>query len=106
MQAQLFDTPRAFESEPPPNNSPWGRPDYTKEYAPGICLLTTPSHGGFKLSRQRNRAMPACFRLRAERGGYYEEDCAWSLVALAFPEAFKPEDYASAVSTAKHYYPD
>jgi hypothetical protein len=105
MQGALFEAPQTFDRCEVPTNSPWGHVDYSKEYAPGIWLVGTPSHGGFKLSPQRNKKMPACFRLKGKRG-FYEEDCAWSLVALAFPEAFQPKDHEAAISTAKTYYPD
>lgn len=64
--------------------TPWGRSDYAKEYAPGIVWYGTPSHGGFKLDRERNAAVPDYMR---REGGWYEEDCDWAIVATVHPIA-------------------
>lgn len=37
-----------------PTYTPWGKADYEKVYAEGIVFYGTPSHGGFKLDRERN----------------------------------------------------
>lgn len=93
-----------------PTSSPWGRPDETEELAPGIWRVDTPSHGGIRVSRQRKAAMPEYIRAQAD-GNWFEEDCAWCLVALCFPEAF-PQTYAggnvltAAMDTCINWYPD
>lgn len=83
--------------------TPWGKADHEKIYAEGIVFYGTPSHGGFKLDRVRNAQMPSALR---ERGGWYEEDCAWAKVAYAFPDIFPKEERASAIQTLKAWYPD
>ncbi len=83
--------------------TPWGQADHEKIYAEGIVFYGTPSHGGFKLDRVRNAQMPPALR---ERGGWYEEDCAWAKVAYAFPYIFPKEERASAIQTLKTWYPD
>lgn len=83
--------------------TPWGKADHEKIYAYGIVFYGTPSHGGFKLDRIRNAQVPAALR---ERGGWYEEDCAWAKVVYAFPDLFSEDDRASAVKTLKGWYPD
>ena len=39
-------------------------------------------------------------------GVWFEEDCAWAAVALAFPELFEAEQVKAAHSTTKNYNPD
>lgn len=60
----------------------WGKPDTATEIAEGIVWVSTPGHGGFALSHQRQAEMPA--HLRVDQGAY-EEDCDWCMVVLAFP---------------------
>jgi hypothetical protein len=88
--------------------TPWGCPDSAKEIAPGVVEISTPSHGGIHLSKERQaeveRVMPF-FRPFAGPG-WYEEDCDWCIVLLVFPElepAFAPEENAlkDAVATAR-----
>lgn len=74
-----------YRRTPPPTSSPWGRPDYTKEIAPGIWTVSTPGHGGIKCSPERNAQIAPCHRLA---DGWYEEDCDWAFVAITFPAEF------------------
>jgi len=72
-----------------PTHTPWGISDTEKQIAPGIMGYTTPSHGGYHLSAERLAEMPAGWKsVHGYSAGWYEEDCTWSLVVLAFPEAF------------------
>lgn len=63
------------------SSTPWGTADDVEPVAPGIARVGTPSHGGAKLSAQRNRAVPAPLR---SRGGWYEEDIDESVAMWAF----------------------
>lgn len=76
-------------------HTPWGAADTVTNVAPGIDCVTTPSHGGYRLSAEMNAQVPQAWR-DASFGklgltGWYEEDCDWCMVAMAFPEHF-PED--------------
>jgi hypothetical protein len=84
-------------------HTPWGLADHEKVYAEGIVFYSTPSHGGFKLDVERNAKVH--FLLR-ERGGWYEEDCAWAKVAFTFPELFSKKECDAAIAALKHWYPD
>lgn len=91
-----------FERTPRPTYSPWGSPQDTKEIAPGIWSVSTSSHGGFILSRERVDAMPRELREQNFLGPNsigYEEDESWHLVVLAFPDEFdaKMRGHAAAV---------
>ena len=76
----------AFASSPAPAMTLWGAPDTTDERLPGLWHVTTPSHGGFVLSDERQAAMPDCLR---RDDPFYEEDVDWSLVVLAFAHEFR-----------------
>lgn len=76
-------------------HTPWGVSDYRKEYAPGVVFYGTPSHGGFKLSPERNSQIRAEWRIdNYPWPGWYEEDCDANYVAATFPELFPHVDQA------------
>jgi len=83
-------------------NTPWGAAQHSEKIARGIMLYSTAGHGGIHLSPTVNSKMPEALRIE---DGWYEEDCDWALVALAFPQFFI-KDYANAVSAAKNWHPD
>ncbi len=66
-----------FTTCPAPVSTLWGKPDTAVQILPGIWEVTTPSHGGFVLSDERQAAMPDELRLD---GVFYEEDCDWARV--------------------------
>jgi hypothetical protein len=79
----------AYESKPRVGDwSPWGKIDDAKELAPGIVLVSSPSHGGIWLSRERVAALPAWAHLVDSRFGakpvYWEEDVEMAVPILAF----------------------
>lgn len=84
-------------------STPWGPAQTSRKLAPGIMLYTTAAHGGIHLSAGKQAQMPEYLRCD---GGWYEEDCAWALVALVFPQAFTPNQIDAARDTAKSWYPD
>lgn len=87
--------------------TPWGPSQHQKTIAQGIVSVSTAGHGGFYLSAERYAAMPADLKACARYAGpqWFEEDCEWALVTLAFPECFEERDFYFAVQTAKSYYP-
>jgi len=66
-------------------SSPWGRIDFVKVVAEGIVQVSTPGHGGYWLSPERNRAVPADAR---NEDGWYEEDSEWAIPCLVHWDAF------------------
>lgn len=66
-------------------NTPWGKSQTKKVIAPGITFYSTASHGGYKVNKAQRDKMPAHL---INSDGWYEEDCEWCKVALAFPEYF------------------
>ena len=108
-----------FKSIAIPKFSPWGRVQGGEEIAPGIVSVYTSSHGGIKVSRERLAAMPAALRDIGERSpyhhgiGWFEDDCEWCAVAVAFPDAFqrtlsdgKTSLVSMAQATLNRYFPE
>ena len=83
------------------SQTPWGEADQVEDIAPGIVRVYTASHGGYKLSAQRNRKVPAPFR---QQGGWYEEDDGWAGAAYAFPHEIG--NWNLAVRLLRDYQPD
>lgn len=89
-------------------STPWGTSDHSKVYAKGIIFYGTPGHGGLHLSKTRQAEMPAALRLDNGKNGegWYEEDCDWARVALAFPQHFSTQEAEGAESTLRSYFPE
>jgi hypothetical protein len=84
-------------------NTPWGASQGATVYADGIVSHTTASHGGFHLSAERNAEVHPLLR---SEGGWYEEDCAWAIVAVTFPALFTSFERRCAEKTLKDWWPD
>ena len=86
----------------------WGTADHKTRHARGIIWYGTPSHGGFHLSPGRMTEVPPALRTMGEpdgRGGrWFEEDCEWPAVSLAFPHIF-PDEQARALECLKNWHP-
>lgn len=84
-------------------STPWGPSQYSTKYGFGITSYGTAGHGGFKVCATLNAKMPDCLRLN---DGWYEEDCEWARVALAFPDRFSEKQIAAAKDTLRNQHPD
>jgi hypothetical protein len=84
-------------------STPWGPAQVSRQFADGIILHSTASHGGFHLAEKANSAVHALFRNNDE---HYEEDCEWAKVAHAFPHLFTAYERHRADRTLRDYYPD
>ena len=85
-------------------STPWGQSDDAGDaIAPGIVWYDTPSHGGFHLDEDRQAKVLEMFpHFQTFAGGpWYEEDCDWVIVVLAFPEHFGERQRATALECAK-----
>ena len=60
--------------------TPWGWTKDIEEVAEGIARVTTPSHGGLKLSRERWEQLPAAVRDSMMTPTFAEEDCEEPIV--------------------------
>ena len=62
--------------------TPWGWTRDVVELAEGIMRVTTPSHGGLKLSGERWNELPATVRETMLTPTFAEEDCEEPIVRL------------------------
>lgn len=91
--------------------SPWGRIDFVElTTAPGVVFCSSPSHGGYWVAPEQCNRIPAKAIAGVSFGGdmaegWFEEDCAWSIVALFIPEAFPANAQDVAVLIAGKFYP-
>ena len=61
-------------------STPWGWTHDVEELAEGVWRVTTPSHGGLKLSRERWAEIPDCVRSAMFTPTFAEEDCEEPIV--------------------------
>lgn len=88
-------------------NTPWGVPQTADWRADGIVFVSTASHGGFILSKERFDEMPLTLcSLSFTQDQCFEEDCVWCAVPLAFPWFFSDETVQNAEQCMKRWYPD
>lgn len=84
---------RSYKPIACPTWSPWGQPDANYQVFSGVWSISTPRHGGFYVSAERRKHMPAEWLALSFNGqaaqGWFEEDIDWCMVALAFPEEWK-----------------
>lgn len=89
--------------------TPWGMSQQIKKIAPGIAFLSTAGHGGYRVSKklaERSFTHAELKHAAIYGGNYYwfEEDCAWSLVAIAFPHLFESSMQAVAKGIYERFY--
>jgi len=91
-------------------STPWGSSQYSKQYGKGIVYYGTAGHGGFHVSATLLVHMPDYLKTADGYAdgtkGWFEEDCAWSLVVTAFPGRFDDKMREEAKETLRHTYPE
>ena len=75
-----------FQPSPRPETTPWDAPDRADQVLPGIWRVSTPSHGGYVLSDERQAAMSDALR---RDDPFYEEDVDHALVLYGFGSEFR-----------------
>lgn len=95
-----------------PTSTPWGISDASEKVAFGIMYYVTPGHGGYHLSQGRLKQMPRELLVsdnpyfqRLIENGWFEEDCEWARVALAFPQFFSADVVEHAHELGRLYFP-
>ena len=90
-----------MQTDRAPKDSPWGRVDCATHVADGIWSVSTASHGGYHLSPSRMREFRQKFPAFTTWAGgpWFEEDCDWAAVCLAFPEYFPADARIQATRT-------
>jgi hypothetical protein len=66
--------------------SPWGKIQSVEYITPWLTFVSTLSHGGYKVDRTHNAVIPEYLR---RKGGWYEEDCEWSIVFATLENLIK-----------------
>jgi hypothetical protein len=84
-------------------STPWGPSQGAIRYGEGVVFHSTSDHGGFHLAADRNAKVPPLLR---NSGGWYEEDDAWSVVVVAWPDLFTGFERRQAEETLRHSWPD
>lgn len=95
-------------------HTPWGEAQSAEVLAPGIVFYSTASHGGIRLSAERQRQLPAGITNWLDTYEWWEEDCDWVVPYLFFARAirehgtaWKLEDSMKAArSIAAHSHPE
>lgn len=84
--------------------TPWGDPQHETYIARGITHYITAGHGGYKLSKIRNRTIKKKLPNFIPYGGecWYEEDLDFALVIVCFPQFFTTEAYQDALTIFNH----
>jgi hypothetical protein len=81
--------------------TPWGPTQHVSPLgAEGILEVSTPGHGGIFVPDHLLPRIPAGQRAWAKKWArsenWYEEDCCWACVAVAWPELFDADNLAVA----------
>jgi hypothetical protein len=94
-------------------NTPWGQSDSETKLRVGpgvndeIISVGTPSHGGYFVPDHLLSRIPANQQAWAAKWSqspnWYEEDCCWAAVALAFPSLFNDNARVLAADLVKTY---
>lgn len=83
-------------------STPWGGSQFATIYADGVIKHSTADHGGFHLSSDRNGQVASAVR---SKGGWYEEDAEWAIVAATFPALFTAYERRCADETIRNSRP-
>lgn len=98
--------------------TPWGPSQSEETIAEGIDWYTTASHGGCRISPERQGRIQQVFPgwTSWAGGAWYEEDCDWAVVVLVFPECFdaaarqaalrtleRPDPYFASIQSSPEY---
>jgi hypothetical protein len=84
-------------------HTPWGKSQSFEQVTNGVIFVTTASHGGYKLSAERNKEIPMPYRTS---DGWYEEDCEAALVGYFLQDACFDAFKSIAKETVQHWYPE
>jgi len=95
-------------------HTPWGVSDSQETLAPGITSYSTPSHGGIRLSVERQAQLPEGIDNFLHDLKWWEEDCDWAVPYILFADAIREhgtaykfeENLAAAWITAEHFHPE
>lgn len=79
-------------------NTPWGKAQQSTKVGDGVVWHSTASHGGFQVTAKLPKPLQE-FVPFTRKAGWYEEDCDWAIVVVAFPALFSAAEVANAKRT-------
>jgi len=88
--------------------SPWGTIQDVTEAAVGVVFVMTAGRGGYWLSPARVAGMASSLKVNSsfyKGDGWFEEDCEWARVCLAYPGIFPTFAGKVAIATLDRTYP-
>ena len=89
-------------------HTPWGVAQTVTQVADGIVFYETASHGGYHVAADLLPAIDPRGRAYAAKWSgseqWFEEDCAWSAIAIAFPVLFDSMAINTAYAIAHRYW--
>ncbi len=89
-------------------DTPWGHAQQYENLGQGIFSVSTAGHGGIFVPDEMLGSIPEEHqRWAAQWSGsrnWYEEDCCWAAVAVAFPDRFPPDNLEHARKTLESYF--
>lgn len=89
-------------------STPWGTAQWATSYGAGVIHYSTASHGGFHVSPSLLASIPAYLQTADKyadgTAGWFEEDAAWAIVTVCFPELFTLEQRHDAIAVMQRYY--
>jgi len=74
--------------------TPWGQSDSKEILADGIVSYSTPSHGGIRLSAERQAQIPAGVKNFLNTLEWWEEDCDWVVPYILFKDDIQAQGTA------------
>ena len=90
-------------------STPWGLAQSLRAVGEGIIRVDTAGHGGYFVPASLLYRIPAEQQAWAARWSgseqWYEEDCCWAAVVVAFPELFPADAVEQAERIVDRYCP-
>lgn len=97
-----FNNAARFRSGEP---CPWGAIQTHDKVAEGIYFIQTGGHGGYLVTRDRYAEMPQYLReCSFTKDQWFEEDCSWCAVVIAWPHYFTSRMVEAARDTYARVY--
>ena len=81
--------------------TPWGKAQEVEYVTPWLTFVSTAGHGGYKVDRSHNGVIPEYLR---KKGGWYEEDCDWSIVFSVLEDLIKKDCFDFACEYNKKLF--
>lgn len=89
-------------------HTPWGKSQQIDKIVKGLAFVSTASHGGYRVSsglalQRIDHELIRKWAIPMGNYYYFEEDCAWSVVAMSMPEYFNKDVMPYAVKAFDYW---